>query len=348
MSKMKQPRLQLPTEEILSRGDDAAFPARVIGQSRQRRPIEGAIFGDGPARVSLLGGCHADEPIGPVMLRRLAAYLATVPGDSPLLRRATWYVVPHINPDGETVNAKWTPVRHRADNTSGTSGKADEIFDLGAYLRHVVRELPGDDIEFGFPRDENDADARPENRAVADFLRPGGPFALHASFHGMSFAPGAWFLIEAGWIERTATMRINLRRAVRSLGYRVFDVDRKGEKGFTRIDSGFTTRPDSGAMRKHFLELDDAATAKKFRPSSMEFVRSLGGDPFTFVSELPLFVVPESLADEELRRRLQELAMRDAASAAAEAERMEIQAMPIGDQMRLQLAFLNEALSVAL
>lgn len=43
-------------------------------------------------------------------------------------------------------------------------------------------------------------------------------------------------------------------------------------------------------MRTFFHERGDDATAALSRPSSMEFVRGLGGDPFTFVSEMPLFL----------------------------------------------------------
>ena len=45
-------------------------------------------------------------------------------------------------------------------------------------------------------------------------------------------------------------------------------------------------------MRRHFLDRGDPETAAVFRPSSMEYVRSLGGDPLTFVSEMPLFLLP--------------------------------------------------------
>ena len=41
------------------------------------------------------------------------------------------------------------------------------------------------------------------------------------------------------------------------------DVDRGGEKGFSRIDRGFTTRPDSRAMAAYFLARDDPETAAK-------------------------------------------------------------------------------------
>ena len=339
---------RLPIEEVLSFDWIPAFMPRRIGRSREGREIDGFALGQGPLRVSLIGGCHADEPTGPAMLRRLAAYLASRPAADPLLASATWRIVPHVNPDGEARNAAWSgetlpTVDHR--------GEADRAFDLPLFLRHVLRERPGDDMEFGFPRDENDAGARPENRAVAEFLRQGAPYHLHASFHSIAFASGPWFLIEPAWIDRTAELRDAMRERVRAMGYTLFDVDRGGEKGFRRIDEGFTTRPDSRSMIAWFEERGDPETAAKFRPSSMEYVRSLGGDPFTMVSEMPLFLRP--LEEGETGRpddpRFQAFLSRVAGKGAEEvrmkAEKSGVRGMPLRDQMRLQLAFLNEALA---
>ncbi len=105
--------------------------------------MQGFRFGLGNQRVSLLGGCHADEPVGPRLLRHLAGYLSTIPADDPILHRYQWWIIPHINPDGEARNSVW----YDGD---------DETYDLGRYLAGVIREPPGDDIEFGFPRNEQD------------------------------------------------------------------------------------------------------------------------------------------------------------------------------------------------
>jgi len=253
--------------------------------------------------------------------------------------------VPHANPDGEARNAAWTAA-------TMTDARGRTVYELPRYLDGAVRELPGDDVEFGFPHHEDDAAARPENRAVAAFLRGGAPFALHGSFHGMAFAAGPWFLMEASWAGRTAAMRRRLRQRVAALGYRVHDVDRHGDKGFHRIDEGFTTRPDSRAMRAFFETRGDAETARLFRPSSMEYVGSLGGDPLTLVSEMPLFLLPEKHYREgdvvrpPVLERLRTAV--DAASLEREARAIGVEAMPIDDQMRLQLAFLEEGLAAAL
>ena len=41
-------------------------------------------------------------------------------------------------------------------------------------------------------------------------------------------------------------------------------------------------------MTQFFLDRQDELTARKFRPSSMETIRSVGGDPLTLVTEMPL------------------------------------------------------------
>ena len=316
---------------------------RRIGASREGRDLVAYRFGRGHHRVSLIAGCHADEPVGPAMLDRLAAYLARLPRSAPPVAEITWYLVPHVNPDGEARNRAWVGERLGAE------------IDLARYLRRAVRELPGDDVEFGFPRSPEDSGARPENRAGADFLRPGAPFALHASFHGMAFAAGPWFLLEGVWAERTTAMREALRARVRELGYRLHDVDRGGEKGFRRIDEGFTTRPDSQAMAAYFEALGDPATAALFRPSSMEHVRSLGGDPLTLVSEMPLFLAPPELyrgrdpvrPDEIVE--LYHLALGGAPETVrARARELGVRPMPVADQMRLQLEYLAAGLAAAL
>lgn len=347
----------LPIEEILMPGGGGGRvpPWQAIGRSRDGREVLACRLGRGDLHVSLIGGCHADEPVGPAMLRRLAAFLAGLAPAAGPIAAVSWWIVPHVNPDGEERNAAWSETTLPA---ADHLGQPDRVFDLALYLRHVVRERPGDDLEFGFPRGADDRGARPESRAVAAFLAEGAPFHLHGSLHGIGFAPGPWFLIEPSWAARTAALRRALRRRVRAMGYRPFDVDRKGEKGFHRIDEGFSTRPDSRAMAAHFAALGDAATAALFRPSSMELVRGLGGDPFTLVSEMPLFLRPpatgEGASADEQAERARLLAGLTTAQAAggdaplrAMAERRGIRGMPIRDQMRLQLAFLDASLAAA-
>jgi hypothetical protein len=246
-----------------------------IGRSREGRPIHAFCFGEGEARISLLAGCHADEPVGPRLLRHLSAFLGSLPESDPLLKRYEWWIVPHINPDGEQRNRAWQ------------QGEP-EAYDLAAYLMNAVRELPGDDIEFGFPRDAGDHGARPENRSVWEWWQSApGPFGLHVSLHGMAFAAGPWFLIEPAWKDRCRQLQERCVRTVNELRYTLPDVERRGDKGFFRLARGFCTRPDSGYMREHFEALGDHATAELFRPSSMEAIRALGGDPLTLVSEMP-------------------------------------------------------------
>jgi len=304
---------------------------QVIGRSRQGRELQGVVAGRGPLRATLIAGCHGDEPVGPAWLADFARALEQ---GHPLGEAATFRIVPNANPDGAADNEAWW---------RGGSG----VGDLPGYLAHRVRELPGDDLEFGFPgAPEGEDGIRPEAAAVAAFLAADGPVDVHGSLHGLGFGEGPWFLVEPAWEDRVGPYHRACLRAAEHEGLAPHDVDRHGEKGFRRLGVGLCTRPDSRAMREHFLERGDAATAARFRPSSMEFARSLGGDPFTFVTEVPLFLrsgATDSVGAERLGRWTRDLerARRQgrwdeaAAQVLAEARSGGIAPLPLEVQLRL-------------
>jgi len=248
--------------------DIATF--RELGPSEEGAMLYGIRLGTGDRTVSLIAGNHADEPVGPETLRCFVINaLAQRQKMEPWLRRFQFVIVPHTNPDGEARNRPWI----------------EEWPDPKAYLRHAVREQPGRDLEYGYPS------MRPENEHVASFLREHGPFAMHASLHGMSAGEGAMLLINRPWTFRTQALRDAFVEAAAAHGLRMHDHNRKGEKGFFWIEPGFQTTPRGDAMRTYFQAQDDPATAQKFHDSSMEFVMGLGGDPLCLVTELPLFLV---------------------------------------------------------
>lgn len=255
-----------------------------IGRSVEGRPIWGIRVGDGPRRVSLIAGAHADEPIGPMTALALARWLSSDGGGKALADEFSFFICPHVNPDGAERNRKWL----------------SDPLDPVTYLKGTLREPPGEDIEFGYPRREGAFEfegktlgplgpLRPENAVVAEFLGASAPFAYHASLHGMAFCEGAWFLIGRDWAERTGALRRRLTAHCARLGVGHYDIDRRGEKGFFRIAHGYSTTPTHLGMRKFFLEAGDPETADLFHPNSMEWIGALGGEPLVMVSELPLF-----------------------------------------------------------
>jgi len=300
-----------------------------LGPSEEGVPLYGIRLGTGTQTVSLIAGNHADEPVGPETLRTFVlSALAHRDEMASWLRHFQFVIVPHTNPDGEARNRPW--IEDWPDPTS--------------YLRHAVREEPGRDLEYGYPS------MRPENEHVAAFLREHGPFAMHASLHGMSAGEGAMLLINRPWTFRTQDLRDAFVEAAASEGLRMHDHNRKGEKGFFWIEPGFQTTPRGEAMRTFFHAQDDPATAEKFHDSSMEFVMGLGGDPLAMVTELPLFLVENEdptpgypdryLA---LREQLPEIKMRlergeDVTERLAP---FNLQPVPLTTAMRLQLRALE-------
>lgn len=262
-------RVRAAIETACARHPDLAT-FRELGLSAEGTPLYGVVMGTGDLAVSLIAGNHADEPVGPETLRSfILEGLSHRYKMAPWLRRFQFVVVPHTNPDGEARNRPWI----------------ERWPDPKAYLKHAVREKPGRDMEYGFP------DMRPENEHVSSFLCDHGPFDLHASLHGMSAGEGALLLINRAWTFRTQAFRDAFKAAVAAKGLRMHDHNRKGEKGFFWIEPGFQTTPRGDAMRTFFRAKGDEATAQRFHDSSMEFVASLGGDPLSLVTELPLFLV---------------------------------------------------------
>jgi len=311
--------------------DDAEF--HELGLSEEGRPIYACALGHGGKTVSLLAGAHSDEPVGPATLRALILQTLARPRDfAELFEQFKFVVIPHVNPDGEAKNKTWIQAWPEPE----------------AYISHVFRELPGRDVEFGYPA------MRKENQLVAGFLKKHAPFHLHFSMHGMGFSDGLFLLIEKSWIDRTIKLREKFSKMAMDLQCILHDHDRNGEKGFQYIGPGFTTTPEGGAMRDYFVGVNDEHTASLFHDSSMEFVRKLGGDPLCLVTELPLFLVNKKFTPQpgkpvgylELKKQLpgwkQKLACGESiAEALAE---LQITAFPLQTQIQCQLRIINWAL----
>lgn len=110
-------------------------------------------------------------------------------------------------------------------------------------------------------------------------------------------------------------------------------------------------------MRSFFRAQGDETTAALFHDSSMEFVRSLGGDPLCLVTELPLYVVESQepsapghpTAYLALKKVLPEvqLALRLGKPVEKHLARFNIQPLPLSVAMGLQLRALALGLRMA-
>ncbi|MDG5767044.1 M14 family zinc carboxypeptidase [Balneolales bacterium ANBcel1] len=252
---------------------EAGAHESVIGESEQGRPIYGFELGHGPITISLVAGAHADEPVGPNTLYRLIlSLLQNRQAFDGLLSRFRFLVIPHVNPDGDAANASW--IRHWPD--------PERFFSL------VERELPGRDIEFGYP------DMRVENRAASEFWWKSGPADIHVSLHGMAVSEGFLLLVNDAWESKTRDWRNRFRSEMEQQGLMPHDHDRAGDKGFNYMGPGFSSTPKGSAMRQFFLQKEDTETAAMFRDSSMEFHLGLNPSVFCLVTEFPLFLLPHS------------------------------------------------------
>lgn len=302
-----------------------------IGTSREGQPLFGLTCGNGLINVSVIAGSHADEPAGPMTAQILPLALAQLAPD--LLDRCTFRIVPQMNPDGADRNRAWF---------------ADPP-DFATYLRHAVREQPGDDIEFSFA---DTPEARSECRAALAWLAPHAPYAAHFSLHGMGYAEGAWFLLCREWAARSGSLMDTLESLCQRIEFPLHEIDRKGDKGFTRLRQGFSTTPTAVAMREFFLAQQDPRMAARFLPSSMEAIAALGGDPLCMVSEMPLFLITKgdsTLEDPVYWRFRDALAAARAKGSIPELmHTFGIEPVPFSTQMRVQLGIVIAGVRQAL
>lgn len=253
-----------------------------IGTSRQGRPLFALLTGEGATTIMIKGNAHADEPTGIITCLELIRLLADNPAWRPLHRRFRFCLIPTANPDGLARNRGWLSAP----------------FSLAQYFRHVYRDLPKDDVEFGYPSNKSDMEAvRPENAACARFYEACSPIAVHLSLHSMVFTGGAWFLISGSDNPALVEPVISfLTGACRDAGLPLHDEDRGGQRGFTRIGPGFHTIPTVEGMQAFFKQSGDKALTSQFRLNSMQYNMQHHETRYTAVSELPYAFDP-ALAD---------------------------------------------------
>jgi Zinc carboxypeptidase len=262
-------------EALKARGVDV----RVIGSSKEGRPIHAGTVGHGPVVISVMAAAHPDEPTGSLTALHLLEQLGTDPRFAALLERITLHIVPCANPDGVARNAPWFSSWQK-------SGGAPP--DLLTYFRHVARDLPADDVEFGFPETRGphaDGDARPENRALASWLDGIGRVDHHASLHSMFLGGGALFLVTADELQAHAAQLRFLLGEADAVALPLHDKDRMGQKGFFRLGAGLQTAPTAEAMREFFA---GTKTAENFKLNSMQYAQKHTAAPLALVSEIPL------------------------------------------------------------
>lgn len=254
-----------------------------IGDSREGRPICAFTMGDGPIGVTVKGNAHADEPAGVVTALLLIRLLNEVPAWQNLRDRFRFHIVPSSNPDGLHRNRDW--VAHP--------------FEFRRYFLNVYRDLPKDDVEFGYTESSNASDlhVRPENVACARFFDDAAPIGAHLSLHSIVFTGGAWFLVAAEPDVAAHESSLSLiSHACEEEGLPLHDEDRGGQKGFFRIRRGFHSTPTVEGMRAFFQHSGNRELVSDFRISSMQYVMKNCSARFAAVSELP-YAYDRSLAN---------------------------------------------------
>lgn len=169
--------VQARTRE-LAKAHPQLVSVRPIGRSKQGEPIELVSVGRGSHSALVVGGLHANEPIGSLTIEFLIDQLAT----REELRNGldyTWHFIKSIDPDGMRLNEAWF---------KGSRSPA-------AYFRDFFRPALNRQAEYTFPLQVDSVSFQsspPENLAwqrAIDLTRPQFLYTLHNAEYG-----GAFFL----------------------------------------------------------------------------------------------------------------------------------------------------------
>ncbi len=263
----------------LARRSDEGLQVHFAGLSAEGRALIVLRVGTGTTHLAVKGNAHADEPAGTVTCCQLARWLLDHDEGRALARRVTCHFLPTANPDGLERNRAWL------------TGDGS----LLTWLRHVRRDPPPEDREFGYGPTPEEA-AHPENRAWHAYLAQLPRLDGYVSLHSMAFAGGAWFLAMLDSVERRRPLLAALEAVAAESGLPLHDEDRGGRKGFHRIAPGFCTAPTSEEMASYFAAGGVGGAERWLRLNSMQVARRLHGTPVALVSELPQWWDP-ALAD---------------------------------------------------
>lgn len=155
----------------LARADRRAWRVERVGASAHGRPLRVLSIGGGARHVLVIGGPHANEPIGFLTMLHLARLLA----ERPALREGrTWHLLPCLDPDGAA-----RMITHWYGGP----------YALRAYHRGFYRPPMAQHPEAAFGRDEQPA-GTVALRTLLRELRP----AVMCSLHNADFG-GAFFIL---------------------------------------------------------------------------------------------------------------------------------------------------------
>lgn len=249
----------------------AGREVRLLGHSREGRPIECLTLGRGPRQALVYGHPHPNEPIGGHTALHLAQRLADG-GALGLGDAFTWHIVPCVDPDGLALNSGWL----------------EGPYTLANYARHFYRPAGDEQIEWTFPFHYKRASFEPdlpETRilmALIDELRPELMYSLHNSELG-----GAYYYLTRPEPELHATLQAIPQRLGLSL-----DTGEPEAPFITAFADAIYRWPDADAAYDHAESLGvDPMEAPAGSAAATYATRH---DTLTLVCELPYWLDPSA------------------------------------------------------
>jgi hypothetical protein len=167
-------------------------------------------------------------------------------------------------------------------------------FNFFPYVNQHFRDLPEDDLDYGFPLKEGES-ARPEVEALVAFLRNLPRVDVFVHLRGTVVGGGAQFLVWPSHDNAWPPLFSRLESLCAQYDVPLGDFNLFGQRGYERLRKGFQTLPTTEDMREFFRQ-GDPDYAEAFRLSFWEYLQRHHGLKYALTVEIPL-VIEEGLND---------------------------------------------------
>ncbi|MFX1326832.1 MAG: M14 family zinc carboxypeptidase [Promethearchaeota archaeon] len=254
---------------------------RVIGKSREGRPIYCLKIGEGKEKALLFGFPHPNESIGSMSLEFLSYFLAENP-DFTKQTGYTWYLIKAIDIDGAVLNEGWF------------KGK----FDPTKYAKHYFRCAQSDQVEWSFPINYKKLKwltPPPETQALMRLINEIKPKFMF-SLHNWDFC-GVYFYVT----REVGNLFADLTKFVKSEGLPLHLGE--PEVPFRKVLYDAIFQNEGVQEFYDFIEskgIENPLEFVKSGTSSWDYLKTITNEEsFTLVCELPYFT-HDSIGDNSL------------------------------------------------
>lgn len=267
------------------------FVVKEVGVSDKGEPIHHIKYGKGAIKALIVGGPHADEPIGSLTVYSLLTLLRDKNVDL-LLQDVEWNIIPCIDPDGAKLNEGWSQKPFSFDN----------------FMRFFHKQNLKDQVDGSFPVNykklvfDNPVAGAQVLKKVIDDVIPDFYFSLHNTMIG-----GAHYYIShdigSTYYQQLYALLDECKMPLH-IGSPSYPFLKEFDKAIFELATMRNVYDDMEPL------VDNPADHLNCGATSWEYLQSVNSNAFTFVAELAYVKHPMMSVTAETSDNYRQLVLR--------------------------------------